>query len=128
MSLSMKHPIHCNTSHKDIVRLWHSIRESHINMRRSYIQPSSDLKKIEEKNTINLREKMRNSSTSLSSYDHNEVKKVEDSFETNKKLERKTTEDINASADAFIKNFRKQLVIQRLQSIENYEKMLARGL
>jgi len=97
-------------------------------MRRSYIQPSSDLKKIEEKNTINLREKMRNSSTSLSSYDHNEVKKVEDSFETNKKLERKTTEDINASADAFIKNFRKQLVIQRLQSIENYEKMLARGL
>jgi len=70
---------------------------------------------------------MRNSSTSLS-YDHNEVKKVEDSFETNKKLERKTTEDINASADAFIKNFRKQLVIQRLQSIENYEKMLARGL
>jgi hypothetical protein len=96
-------------------------------MRRSYIQPSSDLKKIEEKSTINLREKMRNSSTSLS-YDHNEVKKVEDSFETNKKLERKTTEDINASADAFIKNFRKQLVIQRLQSIENYEKMLARGL
>ncbi|AES68118.1 hypothetical protein MtrunA17_Chr2g0332831 [Medicago truncatula] len=96
-------------------------------MRRSYIQPSSDLKKIEEKVTTNMREKMRNSSTSLS-YDHNEVKKVEDSFETNKKLERKTTEDINASADAFIKNFRKQLVIQRLQSIENYEKMLARGL
>ncbi|CAJ1955102.1 unnamed protein product [Sphenostylis stenocarpa] len=37
-------------------------------------------------------------------------------------------EDINASADAFIKNFRKQLLIQRLQSIENYEQMLKRGL
>lgn len=41
---------------------------------------------------------------------------------------KKPTEDINASADAFIKNFRQQLLIQRLQSIENYEKMLARGL
>ncbi|KAL6137731.1 hypothetical protein ACLB2K_063020 [Fragaria x ananassa] len=45
-----------------------------------------------------------------------------------KKLERKTTEDVNASADAFIKKFRKQLMIQRLESIENYEQMLARGL
>lgn len=45
-----------------------------------------------------------------------------------KKLERKTTEDINESADAFIKKFRKQLMIQRLESIENYEQMLARGL
>ncbi|XP_028779169.1 uncharacterized protein LOC114735639 [Neltuma alba] len=43
-------------------------------------------------------------------------------------LERTTTEDINASAEAFINNFRKQLMIQRLQSIENYEQMLARGL
>lgn len=36
-------------------------------------------------------------------------------------------QDINESADAFIKKFRQQLVIQRLESIENYEKMLARG-
>ncbi|GAU27781.1 hypothetical protein TSUD_113600 [Trifolium subterraneum] len=100
-------------------------------MRRSYIQvqPSSDLKKIEGKSTTNMKEKMRNPSTSSSPYDHhNEAKKAENSVETKRKLERKTTEDINASADAFIKNFRKQLVIQRLQSIENYEKMLARGL
>ncbi|KAK2425414.1 hypothetical protein QL285_035660 [Trifolium repens] len=101
-------------------------------MRRSYIQvqPSSDLKQREEKSTTNyMKEKMRNPSTS-SPYDHhNEAKKVENSVDTNnKKLERKTTEDINASADAFIKNFRQQLMIQRLQSIENYEKMLARGL
>ncbi|KAL2332451.1 hypothetical protein Fmac_020032 [Flemingia macrophylla] len=41
---------------------------------------------------------------------------------------KKPIEDINASADAFIKNFRQQLLIQRLQSIENYEQMLARGL
>ncbi|CAJ2661354.1 hypothetical protein L195_g022355 [Trifolium pratense] len=101
-------------------------------MRRSYIpvQPSSDLKQREEKSTTNMKEKMSNPSTSSSPYDHhNEAKKAENSVETNnKKLERKTTEDINASADAFIKNFRQQLMIQRLQSIENYEKMLARGL
>ena len=40
----------------------------------------------------------------------------------------KAVEDINASADAFIKNFRNQLLIQRLQSIENYHQMLNRGL
>lgn len=44
------------------------------------------------------------------------------------KLERKTTEDINESAEAFIQKFRQQLMIQRLESIENYENMLARGL
>ncbi|KAK4252884.1 hypothetical protein QN277_011021 [Acacia crassicarpa] len=49
--------------------------------------------------------------------------------EGNKKLERQSsTEDINASAEAFIKNFRQHLLIQRLQSLENYEQMLARGL
>nr|XP_004486684.1 uncharacterized protein LOC101491068 [Cicer arietinum] len=97
-------------------------------MRRSYIEPSmekqegvfsSDYKQSEDST------KMKNPSTS--SYD--KAKKEEDYVETNKKkLERKPTEDINASADAFIKNFRQQLIIQRLQSIENYEKMLARGL
>ncbi|KAK6912198.1 Protein of unknown function DUF761, plant [Dillenia turbinata] len=45
-----------------------------------------------------------------------------------KQLEKKTTEDINASAEAFIKKFRQQLLIQRLESIENYEQMLGRGL
>ncbi|KAG6575588.1 hypothetical protein SDJN02_24302, partial [Cucurbita argyrosperma subsp. argyrosperma] len=35
------------------------------------------------------------------------------------------TEDVNESAEAFIKRFRNQLLIQRLQSIENYEKILA---
>ncbi|XP_057967160.1 uncharacterized protein LOC131157200 [Malania oleifera] len=45
-----------------------------------------------------------------------------------RRLERKPTEDINESADAFIKRFRQQLLLQRLESIENYEKMLARGL
>lgn len=110
MSLSMKHPFHTT-------------------MRRSSIPSSTDLKLVEEKSSTNMTEKMRNTSTSSSSYDHNEIKKKEDSAETNsKKLERKTTEDVNASADAFIKNFRQQLMIQRLQSIENYEKMLARGL
>ncbi|KAK7335980.1 hypothetical protein VNO80_28155 [Phaseolus coccineus] len=51
-------------------------------------------------------------------------KKVSEGSERTKK----PVEDINASADAFIKNFRNQLLIQRLQSIENYEQMLNRGL
>jgi len=37
------------------------------------------------------------------------------------------TEDINASAEAFIKNFRHHLLPQRLQSIENHKQMLAKG-
>ncbi|KAF7843274.1 DUF761 domain protein [Senna tora] len=49
--------------------------------------------------------------------------------ETKKTIEKQTTtttasEDIDASAEAFIKNFRHHLLIQRLQSMENY----ARGL
>ena len=44
-----------------------------------------------------------------------------------KPADKKRVEDINESAEAFIKKFRKQLVIQRLESIENYENMLARG-
>lgn len=38
------------------------------------------------------------------------------------------SEDIDECAEAFIRRFRQQLQIQRLESIENYEKMLARGL
>nr|KYP54030.1 hypothetical protein KK1_000196 [Cajanus cajan] len=41
---------------------------------------------------------------------------------TEKKQERMPTEDINASADAFIKNFRHHLLLQRLQSIESHKK------
>ncbi|KAL5756383.1 hypothetical protein ACOSP7_020816 [Xanthoceras sorbifolium] len=44
------------------------------------------------------------------------------------KLESKPSMDINESAEAFIKKFKNQLLIQRLESIENYEQMLARGL
>ena len=45
-----------------------------------------------------------------------------------KAAESMPSQDINESADAFIKKFRQQLLIQRLESIENYEQMLARGL
>ncbi|XP_075667347.1 uncharacterized protein LOC142636939 [Castanea sativa] len=45
-----------------------------------------------------------------------------------KQLESKPSQDINESAEAFIKKFRQQLLIQRLESIENYEQMLERGL
>ncbi|XP_058113010.1 uncharacterized protein LOC131256027 [Magnolia sinica] len=37
-------------------------------------------------------------------------------------------DDINECAEAFIQRFRQDLHIQRLESIENYEQMLARGL
>ncbi|KAL9244675.1 hypothetical protein vseg_018430 [Gypsophila vaccaria] len=37
-------------------------------------------------------------------------------------------EDINESAEKFIRSFKKQLLLQRLESIENVDKMLARGL
>jgi hypothetical protein len=47
---------------------------------------------------------------------------------THNKLASKPSLDIDASAEAFIKKFRQQLMIQRLESIENYEQMLARGL
>lgn len=43
------------------------------------------------------------------------------------KLESKPSMDINESAELFIQKFRQQLLIQRLESIENYEQMLARG-
>ncbi|KAF3450860.1 hypothetical protein FNV43_RR06949 [Rhamnella rubrinervis] len=43
-------------------------------------------------------------------------------------MKKKPSMDINESAEAFIQNFRKQLLIQRLESIENYEQMLARSL
>ncbi|XVF26601.1 hypothetical protein REPUB_Repub14bG0031900 [Reevesia pubescens] len=44
------------------------------------------------------------------------------------KLEKKPSVDVNESAEAFIQKFRHQLLLQRLESIENYEQMLARGL
>lgn len=37
-------------------------------------------------------------------------------------------EDINEVADAFIRRFREHLLLQRLQSIEDYNHMLARGM
>ncbi|KAH7866333.1 hypothetical protein Vadar_019031 [Vaccinium darrowii] len=44
-----------------------------------------------------------------------------------KKLESKASMDINECAEAFINKFKQQLLIQRLESIDDYEQMLARG-
>jgi hypothetical protein len=91
-------------------------------MRKSYSQPISQNYQQGNEEINKLREKKNPSSSSSS---HESEKKVTNQT---KKLERMPSEeDINASADAFIKNFRQQLMLQRLQSIENYEKMLARG-
>ncbi|PSS17868.1 Protein phosphatase Slingshot 1 like [Actinidia chinensis var. chinensis] len=48
-------------------------------------------------------------------------------IDTPKKIESKPSMDINESAEAFINKFKQQLLIQRLESIENYEQMLKRG-
>lgn len=94
-------------------------------MRRSYVEQPS--RHNQRGASFLSKEKKRNPPSTSNNSDH-VAKKAEGGSETIKKLERKPSEDINASADAFIKNFRKQLIIQRLQSIENYEQMLARGL
>ncbi|KAF1865739.1 hypothetical protein Lal_00021739 [Lupinus albus] len=104
-------------------------------MRRSYIQTSSscnnkqDLYNKHGKEEINNFKEKKNTETttsSSSSSSHRLGKKRE--IIVTKKLERMETEDIDAKADEFIKNFKQHLLIQRLQSIENYEQMLQRGL
>ncbi|PNX63526.1 hypothetical protein L195_g061671, partial [Trifolium pratense] len=81
-------------------------------MRKSYSQPISQNYQQGNEEINKLREKKNPSSSSSE-------KKV---THQTKKLERMPSEeDINASADAFIKNFRQHLMLQRLQSIENYE-------
>ncbi|KAH0687302.1 hypothetical protein KY285_017860 [Solanum tuberosum] len=40
---------------------------------------------------------------------------------------KKPSEDINESAENFIKKYKQQLLLQRLESMENYEQMLKRG-
>ncbi|KAK4590415.1 hypothetical protein RGQ29_020820 [Quercus rubra] len=60
--------------------------------------------------------------------DHVKPRTIEIKEAVTKQLESKPSQDINESAEAFIKKFRQQLLIQRLESIENYEQMLERGL
>ncbi|CAL0325962.1 unnamed protein product [Lupinus luteus] len=93
-------------------------------MRRSYFQTSSScINKHGKEESTNFKEKR--NPTTTSSLNGLEKKKE---ITMTKKLERMESEDIDAKADAFIKNFKHHLLIQRLQSIENYEQMLARGL
>ncbi|XP_010532165.1 PREDICTED: uncharacterized protein LOC104808229 [Tarenaya hassleriana] len=47
---------------------------------------------------------------------------------TARKLESKPSMDVDECAEAFIRKFRQQLLLQRLESMENYEKTMARGL
>ncbi|KAE9616127.1 hypothetical protein Lal_00017231 [Lupinus albus] len=98
-------------------------------MRRSYILSSHHNPKAlhaenENGKMKNFTEKRKTETTTTSS-----SHKLENEGEiiVIKKLERIPTEDIDAKADAFIKNFKHHLLIQRLQSIENHEQMLARG-
>lgn len=76
---------------------------------------------------FNYKEKGAYNTTSFSNI-NNAAEKKETTGNENNKLESKASMDINESSEAFIKKFRHQLLIQRLDSIENYQKMLARGL
>ncbi|KAF7124167.1 hypothetical protein RHSIM_Rhsim12G0192500 [Rhododendron simsii] len=76
------------------------------------------------------------SSKALTKYEENQSGSSERSDPTAKGLRepkklgvlrREPSIDINQSAEAFINKFKQQLRIQRLESIENYEQMLARG-
>nr|KYP59606.1 hypothetical protein KK1_015042 [Cajanus cajan] len=86
-------------------------------MRKSQFQPSGH-----NKQAFSSEEQKKRKASSAGGGSDDGAKKAEATEKT------KPIEDINASADAFIKNFRQQLLIQRLQSMENYEQMLARGL
>ena len=96
-------------------------------MRRNSIRPAAhhiDEHKNEEVGSF--RDKRTNNAAKRS-HGHGAEKKIE-ALDQTKKLQKKPIDDIDASAEAFIKNFRQQLLIQRLQSVENYEQMLAKGL
>ncbi|KAF4399739.1 hypothetical protein CsatB_012917 [Cannabis sativa] len=79
-------------------------------------------------NEIRSSEKVRGYTTNNNTTSFNGAEKKETTSSSNYKLESKASMDINESADAFIKKFRQQLLIQRLDSIDNYHQMLARGL
>ncbi|GLU22106.1 hypothetical protein SLE2022_382030 [Rubroshorea leprosula] len=59
--------------------------------------------------------------------DFHDLKEKKPAAAASKKLEKMPSMDINERAEAFIRKFRQQLLLERLESIENYEKMLARG-
>uniref|UniRef100_A0A2C9W457 Uncharacterized protein n=1 Tax=Manihot esculenta TaxID=3983 RepID=A0A2C9W457_MANES len=84
------------------------------------------------KNNSTLPSKYHNFKSFESKEDAHSFKKERDPVVAEKKpaekLESKPSMDINESAEAFIKKFRQQLLIQRLESMENFEKMLERGL
>lgn len=70
-----------------------------------------------------------NSSSSCGSRMRNEK---ENEAKRSRRMERRTVmengrEDINDLAEAFIKNFRKQLKMQRDESFKRYQEMIARG-
>lgn len=82
-------------------------------IRSSFLKPIEEEEKVELFKRMDLRER------------REAVKKV--AAPPTNKVERKKSEDINESAEAFIRKFKQQLVLQRLESIENYEQMLKRG-
>ncbi|XP_062089830.1 uncharacterized protein LOC133796364 [Humulus lupulus] len=90
----------------------------------NYMPPVRQYATIPNDKGEGVREKGVYSTTSFNAVE----KKETTSSSHGNKLESKVSMDINESADAFIKKFRQQLLIQRLDSIDNYQQMLARGL
>ncbi|KAK2651574.1 hypothetical protein Ddye_011430 [Dipteronia dyeriana] len=97
-------------------------------MKKSSVPPPFYSSTISEEKAENTRFSGRNDNIRAARSQVTEKKSLEVASNNNNKLESQPSMDINESADAFIKKFRQQLLIQRLESIENYEQMLARGV
>lgn len=59
---------------------------------------------------------------------HNENENVSKQAVSRQRIVQDDRDDINQLADAFIKNFRNQLKIQREESLKRFQEMLARGV
>lgn len=59
---------------------------------------------------------------------HNENENVRKQAVSRQRIVQDDRDDINQLADAFIKNFRNQLKIQREESLKRFQEMLARGV
>lgn len=59
---------------------------------------------------------------------HKEKENAKKGMVSRQKIELDDRDNINELADAFIKNFRNQLKMQREESLKRFQEMLARGV
>ncbi|KAK0598153.1 hypothetical protein LWI29_032118 [Acer saccharum] len=91
-------------------------------MKKSSVTPPFNSSTISEEKAENTCFRGRNDNIRVARSQLTENKSPEVALNINNKLESQPSMDINESANAFIKKFRQQLLIQRLESIENYDR------